>query len=127
MADILVLSEHSKADVLALLLEFAGHRCSAAYRLREAVTILRNDPPDLVLVDCCLYKTDSQYAVNLFKGIWPNVPVLMITADRKATVGADEVFILRKPLDDLFACVEYVLQQSTATPSDIPNSTCLFS
>lgn len=114
MPRILVLDKPERREELAVVLEFAGNRCSTASSLREAVNIPHKDSLDLVLIDRRLYKNNSEYVVKPLKGVWPEMPVLVITEEGQAADGANQAFPLHRPLGDLFRCIKSVLRHAPA-------------
>jgi diguanylate cyclase (GGDEF)-like protein len=69
-------------EILRYQLEHAGYRVTVATDGREAMEIIRHDPPDLVLLDVMMPLLDgSEVCRRLRSDFWTcHIPVIMITA-----------------------------------------------
>lgn len=102
MARILVLgNQPAERDGLALVIEFAGHRCVTAGSLQEAVDLMRKETYDLVLVDSTLGDSGSEQIVRTFKGISPGVAVMVITEEADFASGAEVITLPYSPVQNL--------------------------
>jgi two-component system cell cycle response regulator len=72
----------SICDTLTTMLQFKGYRTAVARNGREALSIAREDPPDLVLLDVMMPEVDGLQACRTFKQDprLAGVRILMLTA-----------------------------------------------
>ena len=67
-------------------LESAGHRVMLAESVEDAVNILRQTPPDLMIADLMMEQMDSGFTLcHRAKSLHPKMPVIMITAVTRET------------------------------------------
>jgi len=111
-------------DILGLLqlkLEGAGHRTRCFLRARPMLEQLRDETPDLIVLDLMLPDMDGLEACRVIKSDpdWKRIPILMLTARadiedrvRGLEYGADDY--VTKPFDtkELLARVKAVLRRS---------------
>ena len=91
MAKILVIGKHpAERDGLALVMEFAGHRCATAGSFPEAKDLFRQEAYDLVLADSPLGENSSEQIVRHLKSVSPGVAVLVLTEDADRGYADDE-------------------------------------
>src|SRR5262245_35254554 len=104
---------------LCLQLEQAGYRASAAASAEEALALIQQDRPDLVLLDIGLPGMDGLEALRQFQQ-HDDLPVIFVTARRRELdtiigleVGADSY--ITKPFnpDVLLAHIKAVLRRSS--------------
>src|SRR3954466_3007342 len=104
---------------LCLQLEQAGYRATGAPRAEEALALIEQDQPDLILLDIGLPGMDGLEALRQFQQ-HADVPVIFVTARRSELdtiigleVGADSY--ITKPFnpDVLVAHVKAVLRRTT--------------
>ena len=123
MANILIVEdEKSINDLIMMNLKLVGHSCKQAFDGKEAVTILDNYKPDLVLLDVMLPYEDGFSLME--KRVFVNIPVIFLTAKestndkvRGLKLGADDYIV--KPFEtvELLARVEAVLRRVKPTES----------
>lgn len=82
MARILVLgSQPTERGGLALVMEFAGHRCAEAGSLQEAAKALREDTFDLVLSDSTIGESNAEQIVKALKAASPGAAVMVLSEE----------------------------------------------
>ena len=105
-------------DLLRIALGDEGYRVITAANGREALALVEEEPPDLVLLDLTMPVMNGRQFLQQLRGRGCQVPVICMTAGYSAAVEASENRAdahLHKPfdLDDLFAMVERL----TAAPA----------
>ncbi len=104
---------------MAYNLEQAGYKAFTAANAEDGLEIIRNAPPDLVLLDIGLPEMDGLDAIKQIKSISP-IPVIFVTARRRELdevvgleLGADDY--ITKPFDHdvLLAHIKAVLRRSS--------------
>ncbi len=107
---------------LAFNLEQAGFRASAAANAEDALSLARQNPPDLVLLDIGLPGMDGLDAIKRFKEQF-RVPVIFVTARRRnldevvgLELGADDYITKPFDVDVLIAHIKAVLRRSESVP-----------
>ena len=114
---------------LAFNLEQAGFRASTAANAEDALSLARQNPPDLVLLDIGLPGMDGLDAVKRFKEQF-HLPVIFVTARHRnfdevlgLELGADDYITKPFDVDVLVAHIKAVLRrQETASDSTLPVS-----
>jgi DNA-binding response OmpR family regulator len=86
------------------ILKVKGYEASAAYTGEEAVEKVKSDQPDCVLMDIKMPGINGVEALQLIKGMAPDLPVVLMSAytteaqvEEAKQLGADTV--LTKPID----------------------------
>ncbi len=109
---------------LAYNLAQADYRASTAATAEDALSLARQDPPDLVLLDIGLPGMDGLEALRHFRDQM-SVPVIFLTARRRELdqvlgleLGADDYVIKPFHLDVLLARIKAVLRRSAHSPED---------
>lgn len=77
-----ILTIDDETEIRELLQEFlgaAGYRVSGASNPDEALRIVRNDPPDLIITDLQLEEVDGFDVIELIKAIAPKTPIILLT------------------------------------------------
>lgn len=120
-------------DEPAILRALTGALTSRGYPVRQAVTgqqaldIVGNDPPDVILLDLGLPDVDG---VNVCRQIrtWSNIPIIVLSADgddhRKVLAldeGANDYITKPYSTPELLARLRAVLRSSAATHSLVPD------
>lgn len=109
---LIVDDELQNRQLLEVMLQAAGHRTQCAVSGEEALAMIGQEQPDLILLDIIMPGLDGfQIATQLKKNpVTENIPIIMITAlqERSATIlglkaGAEE-FITR-PIDHIELCL----------------------
>jgi len=115
---------------------FEGYAVDVATDGRTALASLRDDPPDVVVLDLMLPEIDGIEITRRLRSAEavegrPSVPILMLTArdtvpDRVAGLeaGADDYLVKPFAFDELVARIRALLRRtapsgSTATPSEV--------
>jgi DNA-binding response OmpR family regulator len=111
---------------LAFSLEQAGYRMTTAANAEDALTLLRRDPPDLILLDIGLPGMDGLEALRHFQD-HVGVPVIFVTARRRELdqvlgleLGADDYVTKPVDLNVLLARIKAVLRRSRRPAADYP-------
>ncbi len=117
MARILIVDdENTTVDMLSLVLSLSGHDPIPAYNGEQALEIIANGRPDLVLLDLMMPGIDGYETLRRLRKLpeGDGVPVIIVTAstdenleERVHDAGADGC--LRKPLD-MTTLVEQISQ-----------------
>ncbi|MFZ0547253.1 MAG: response regulator transcription factor [Candidatus Promineifilaceae bacterium] len=109
---------------LAFNLEQAGYRTSSAETAEDALTLARQDPPDLVLLDINLPGMDGLEALRNFKDA-ASVPVIFLTARRRELdevlgleLGADDYVTKPFNIDVLLARIKVALRKFAKLTAD---------
>lgn len=120
MAKILVVEDNSaNMELIAVVLEIAGHTVLQAWRAVDGLAIGRSELPDLVLMDIQLPGMNGLDATAIFKAdpVTAQIPVIALTAfamkgdeTRFRAAGFDDY--VAKPFDyrNLLAVVERHLE-----------------
>ena len=104
--------EHHNRDLLRVMLEPEGFVVLSASSGQEALTMVAQQAPDLILLDIRMADLDGYHVAAKIKGnsATKNIPIIMITAlgDRDAkltglSAGAEE--FLTKPVDRVELCM----------------------
>ncbi len=114
---------------LAFNLEQAGFHASAAANAEDALSIAKQTPPDLVLLDIGLPGMDGLDAIKRFKEQF-QIPVIFVTARRRnldevlgLELGADDYITKPFDVDVLIAHIKAVLRRRrTASDSPAPDA-----
>jgi len=110
---------------LGFNLEQAGFSTSAAGNAEDALSMAKQNPPDLVLLDIGLPGMDGLDAIKRFKGQF-HIPVIFVTARHRnldevlgLELGADDYITKPFDVDVLIAHIKAVLRRQ-ASASDSP-------
>lgn len=114
--------EPSIREVVTLYLERAGYRVTVAPDGQAALDALRNELPDLLVLDLMLPKQDG-YAVTRWLRARARTPIIMLTA-RKAEedriagleMGADDYVVKPFSPQELVSRVRAVLRRASPLP-----------
>lgn len=88
---LVVEDERSAAEYLRLLLQERGFGVAVAGNGVEALLSLERETPSLVISDLRMPEMDGLELVSHVKQRWPEVPVIMITADSDVSLVVDAV------------------------------------
>jgi len=88
---LIVEDERSAAEYLRLLLEEQGYRTLRAANGVEALLALESSTPSLVLSDLRMPEMDGLELVTHVKQRWPDLPVIVITADADVSLVVEAV------------------------------------
>ncbi len=67
-------------EMLHAALTAQGYRVTGADSAREALRIVKQDPPQLIISDLQLEDSDGLELVEELKSILPNVPIILLTS-----------------------------------------------
>ena len=113
LAQVLIVDdERANTQVLEAMLAPEGYRLTTAASGEEALTLIKNDPPDLILLDIMMPGMSGYQLAARIKGPvgTRNIPIIMVTAldDQEARIlglGAGAEDFLTKPVDRAELCV----------------------
>ena len=77
-----ILNVDDESDIRELLREIltaSGYRVSGASSTVEALRIVRDDPPDLIITDLQLEESDGFDLIEQVKAMAPKLPIIMLT------------------------------------------------
>jgi DNA-binding NtrC family response regulator len=77
-----ILSIDDEADIRELLQEvltIKGYRVSTAAEPEKAKQIVKDDPPDLIIMDFQIEDGDGLVLIEEIKTLGPNIPILLLT------------------------------------------------
>ncbi|TWT69372.1 sigma-54-dependent transcriptional regulator [Crateriforma conspicua] len=124
---LIVDDEASQRKLLAGFLTDCGFATRLADSGEEALKIVTNSPPDLVLLDVRLPGISGIEALGKIRETSPTLPVLLITAHADVHQAVDSIKrgaddYLAKPIDleELRTAISDLLAQPTAHPGDLP-------
>ncbi|MFN8483910.1 MAG: response regulator transcription factor [Anaerolineae bacterium] len=116
-------------EVISLVqrgLLYAGYTVDTAMDAESGLTLARDHPPDLVVLDRMLPDLDGLEVCRRLRTASPDLPVLMLTAkdaipDRVAGLeaGADDYVVKPFAFDELLARVKALLRRARAQPQAI--------
>jgi CheY-like chemotaxis protein len=89
-------------DSVRRMLEFDHHKVTAAASAAEALALCDNKTFDLVLLDYLMPVTKGDELARVLKERYPNLPIIMITADAEKVESTEELpfgvnFMMAKP------------------------------
>jgi CheY-like chemotaxis protein len=92
-------------DFVALLLETEGYAVRTARNGAEALDVVRDHTPELILLDMRMPVMDGWAFARAYRSrLGPHAPILVMTAARDAAQRAQEIqadAYMAKPFDDL--------------------------
>lgn len=112
---LIVDDDRTIADTTALIFSKQGYEAKAAYSAEQALTIVREWPPSLAILDVCLPKLDGIALARLMRLACPACRVILISsqdiADELFAGIPDDVPVLAKPIPppQLLAFVDAML------------------
>ncbi|MBN2426081.1 MAG: sigma-54-dependent Fis family transcriptional regulator [Calditrichaceae bacterium] len=117
---LIVDDEKDTLEMMQDLFESKGYETEAAVNGLEALNIIRNQEPDIVLTDIRMPEMDGMQLLQELTKDYPNLPVLMVTAHGTISAAVDAMKMgardyIMKPLnlDEILAKVERITQLST--------------
>ena len=82
MATILLADDQKNIrDFCKQELEDEGYRVILARDGREAIRLIRKEPPDLVILDLCMPRVGGLDAVEPIRALAPEIPIILFTAN----------------------------------------------
>lgn len=120
MADILVVDDdQSVATAFERFLAHEGHGCTIASNAEEAIRLVGERDPDLVVMDIRMPGIDGLQTLQEMRRRYPDVPVVMMTAFGTSQTSIDAIRAgafeyLTKPLDldELRTVIDHVVSAS---------------
>ncbi len=117
---VLIVEDEPKiADFLRRGLTFEGYQVQVAYTGEEALAMVREASPDLVILDIMLPGIDGMEVCRRLRKNHPDLPILMLTArdaipDRVAGLdaGADDYLVKPFAFDELLARLRALLRRA---------------
>lgn len=117
MAFVLVVDDELDArDAMSRFLKRAGHRVRCAGNGREALSVLADDTPDVIILDAKMPEMDGISFLEVLRCYlrWQNLPVIFVTAypeglhiRRGVELGVRKTFLKSKfKMSELLAHVE---------------------
>ena len=114
----LVDDEPQVRELLCLYLMKQGYEVSSAGSSAEALTLLEENPVDLVVLDIGLAKEDGLKVLPVIKSEYPNLKVVMLTGmgfvedllQEAQQKGADGYVSKALPLDELLQAIGRALE-----------------
>ena len=101
MANILIVDDvGADRQILATILGAQGHRLREAANGRDALALIRAEPPDLVITDLLMPRMDGLTCTARLARQDPNAKVIIITGGRTTeadAVGAGAQAFIEKP------------------------------
>ncbi|MBI3895200.1 MAG: tetratricopeptide repeat protein [Acidobacteria bacterium] len=95
MGKILIVGKPSRErDGLALVLEFAGNRCTMASSVEEAGELVKKETYDLLLGDSSLEGNGPEQMVRMLRSLAPGMKCLVLTEEADPRLGSDEAVTL---------------------------------
>jgi len=100
---LIVDDETSSAETLAIYLREKGHQAVCAYTVREALSTIRNDSFNLILLDIVLPEVSGFEAIREIRKI-SAAPIVLMTGYLDQAIAEDAHLlgvktVLQKPLD----------------------------
>jgi two-component system OmpR family response regulator len=133
MAVVLVVDDDREmAELLRLILRRYGHVSRLVFNGKEAVEAIRNEAPDIVLLDIMMRDLDGFAVYQLIKDIAGDVPIIFLTAydglenkERARQLGADDFLgklflrgdVLARRIQSVLASVDRTQQDNRAHES----------
>ncbi len=124
--DKILIVEDDKAisDLIEMNLDMVGYQCWQAYDGEEAVSMVEEVRPDLVLLDVMIPKEDGFTLMR--KNVFRDIPVIFVTAKDNVAdkvkglrMGADDYILKPFEAAELLARVEAVLRRTNPRKSEI--------
>ncbi len=107
-------------------LSFAGYAVDLSADGKEALSIARDRPPDLVLLDVMLPGLDGLEVCRRLRAGVPNLPVLMLTARGRVSdrvegldAGADDYLVKPFAFDELLARMRALLRRAHSAEGQV--------
>lgn len=112
---LIVDDDRDMVRTLCDIFRLRGWETGQAYSGQEAIDAQKQRPFDRVLMDVKMPGVDGVSAHKIMNGLFPKLPVILMTAHRVGDVEPTGARVLAKPLD-LPALFQLLDQGATATP-----------
>jgi tetratricopeptide (TPR) repeat protein len=93
---------------LALVLEFAGHQCSATDSLPQASKLIQQEKYEMVLADSSLETGDASQLVRKLKSLSPGTKVMILSDDAGPTRDEEAITNPYSPVQNLATALSTV-------------------
>lgn len=110
--------EPSVRDIVKRGLTLHGYECAAAASSRDALALIKQRPPAVVISDINMPGESGFWLLSKVKGLWPDTSVIMLTALDETqsavsclTQGADDYIVKPINLKELALSVEKALEK----------------
>ena len=121
-------------DLLSASLRFAGHQVATAANGTDAISMITDTSPDLVLLDVMLPDISGFGVTKKIRGLGIDTPILFLTArddteDKIAglTVGGDDYVTKPFSLDEIMARISAIIRRLIAEIKDAKDKGVLLS
>lgn len=119
---LLVGDDPAEREVLGLVIEFGGHRCSVAVSLEEAVKLLQRESFDLVITDIKMDRRSSRQIAMGLKAASAEAAVMILTESGDTdAIEADAIVAIPCSPVNLLQRIENVLQKATDPANKKPS------
>lgn len=125
MAKILIVDDEPDiVEIVTFTLEAGGHTVAGAKDGAEAITKVKKDPPDLIVLDVMMPRMNGMQVVDYLrnKEEYSHIPIIMLTATTQYSQRSDEEWrkkvgvedYISKPFEplDLVKRVDKVLKEN---------------
>ncbi len=114
MAKVLIAgSDPAVRDARALVIEFGGHHCRTANSLEEVLTLIQQEPFDLIVTDFKTNGSSPEAIVKRLTAAVPEAAVMVLTEpDNFIVKAAAEMLVSPCPPDSLLHHIEQVLRKA---------------
>src|SRR5919204_590479 len=86
---LIVEDQEEIAEILGEMVESLGHEVRYAATLADALTKVRTEEPDAILLDVILPDARDTEGLDRLKAAGPGIPVLMVTANVDEDLGRE--------------------------------------
>jgi two-component system OmpR family response regulator len=133
MAELILIvdDEAGVRELLGDALRIAGYQTATAQDGMSALTAIRNQKPDLLIVDINMPLMDGFELIERLRSLGDNTPALMLSAradridvTRGLTLGADDYVTKPFGLEELLLRVKAILRRSHVSTTSADNLRC---
>ena len=86
---LIVEDQEEIAEILGEIVESLGHHVSFAPTIADAVTAVRTDAPDAILLDVVLPDARETEGLDALRAASPSIPIVMVTANVDEDLGRE--------------------------------------